>query len=73
VNRFRQLEADLADQGLALFPSTAVGQRAHSLWLRIRTQEVLVEMGLIRSRPDGRYSLGSYDRLDELALTNSWN
>jgi hypothetical protein len=32
----RQLEADLADQGVALYPNTAVGQRAHSLWCKIR-------------------------------------
>jgi hypothetical protein len=34
--KIKQLETDLAEQGVALFPSTAVGQRAHSLWCKIR-------------------------------------
>jgi hypothetical protein len=32
----KQLETDLADQGVALYPSTVVGQRAHALWCKIR-------------------------------------
>jgi hypothetical protein len=32
----KQVEADLADQGVALFPSTVVGQRAHELWRKIK-------------------------------------
>jgi hypothetical protein len=90
----RQLEADLADQGVALFPNTAVGQRAYSLWYKIRphllrggaveitpstlslswhrqqmkrARDLLVEMRLIRPRPDGRYVIGRYAPLDELA------
>jgi hypothetical protein len=34
--RVRQLEADLVDQGIKLFPNTQVGQRAHSLWGKIK-------------------------------------
>jgi hypothetical protein len=34
--KIKQLEADLADQGLKLFPNTRAGQRAHLLWCRIR-------------------------------------
>jgi hypothetical protein len=32
----RKLEADLVDQGIKLFPNTQVGQRAHSLWGKIK-------------------------------------
>jgi hypothetical protein len=45
----KQVEADLAGQGVALFPSTVVGQRAHSLWLKIRTQ--LVRGGAVQITP----------------------
>jgi hypothetical protein len=34
--KVRQLEADLVDQGIKLFPNTQVGQRAHSLWGKIK-------------------------------------
>jgi hypothetical protein len=32
----RQVEADLMDQGIALFPSTAAGRRAQALWYKIK-------------------------------------
>jgi hypothetical protein len=92
--KIKQVEADLADQGLALFPNTKAGEHARILWLRIRThllrggsvdvkcsplnlawhrmevkraRDILLQMGLVRPRPDGRYVLGRYDRLDELS------
>jgi hypothetical protein len=45
----KQVEADLADQGIKLFPNTKVGQRAYSLWLKIRTQ--LVRGGAVQITP----------------------
>lgn len=88
----KQVEADLLDQGIKLFPNTRGGEHAHVLWHRIReplfrgagvqiaasilglrwhrqelkrARDILVEMELIRPRPDGLYELGRYDRLDE--------
>src|ERR1041384_6551148 len=34
--KIRELEADLHDQGLALFPASRDGERAHFLWRKIR-------------------------------------
>ena len=86
------LEANLLDQGVKLFPSGRAGQHAELLWRKIkrhlftggalqitagvlkldwhreelrRARNVLIEMGLIRRRPDDLYVLGRYDWLDE--------
>jgi hypothetical protein len=95
-SKIREIEANLTDQGIKLFPATKTGERAQLLWLRLKPQllrgdavettvsalhldlhreelkrarVVLVEMGLIKPRVDGRYVLGSLGpcgRIDEL-------
>ena len=34
--RFRKIEADLVDQGIKLYPHTTAGERARTLWRRIK-------------------------------------
>jgi hypothetical protein len=47
--RIRLTQADLARQGVALFPCTSVGQRAHTLWKKIRPH--LLRGGAIQMTP----------------------
>jgi hypothetical protein len=90
--KIRELEADLHQQGVKLFPNTRAGHDAQVLWRKIkqhlfrggavqitasslkltlhreelrRARNVLVDMELIKRRPDGLYVLGRYDWLDE--------
>ncbi len=92
----REIEADLHDQGIKLYPPTKNGERARSLWRKIkprllrggaveittsvlrlklhreelrRARTILIDMGLIKPRADGRYvlgPLGPHSRIDEL-------
>ena len=92
----REIEADLHDQEIKLYPSTKTGERARSLWRKIkprllrggaveittsvlrlklhreelrRAKAILIDMGLIKPRADGRYvlgPLGPHSRIDEL-------
>jgi hypothetical protein len=79
----KRLEVDLADQGVALFASTAVGHRAYVLWRRLRQH--LLHGGSVQITPSAlgltwhrqelkrardvlvEMGLGRYDPLDELA------
>jgi predicted nuclease with RNAse H fold len=47
--KVRQLEADLLDQGIKLFPKTKAGVRAHALWRKIRLH--LIRGGSVEITP----------------------